>query len=284
MKGNGIFGGGAASVPTPAQPEWDVDTLTYTGNSAAIVADYLGMAWSGDGSTTYTTAGAFGILLKQYDLSTAYLLSSLTDSGKTFDPTPMVYPSRGIFARADGSSLLIGGAVGGNVVVRKYSMTSGDLNTAADTTDQLIISPTITRPDDVFMKADGTELYVVENFPLQKVVQYTLSTPWLLASGTLTGSLDTSIGNIVDYPVSVHIKPDDGLRAFVSGIRDSDGEGLIAHYTLSTPYLISSGTHDGTLTLTSPTSYDPGNMHFHPDGTTVFFADAGDDTIYEFST
>ena len=271
-----------AFASAPPKLVYDVTDMEYV-VSKSVVTPFQGAAWSGDGSKLYMTSVTGTQTVTQYNLSTPYKLSTMVDSGLTLDTSPLVSPIRGIWAKPDGTALFVAGVHSGNTVVRKWSMVEGQLSSAVDLANQFQVSPTIIRPDGVYMNPAGTELYVTENYPLQKITQITLSTPWLPSSGSVTGSLDTSVGNVVDYPLNLHIVPD-GTRAIVSGIRDSDGEGLVVHYTLSTPELISSGTHDTTTTLTAPPSYDPGGIHFHPNGKRIFFHDNGDNDMLEYTT
>jgi len=279
-----------APAPAPGPLPFDVTNLTYTGDSfdiGAAAASFRVVAWLNNGTKFYTTDSGATALVRQFNVGTPYLPSTASYSAITFNPAPAVFPIFGMWIKLDGSGFWVAGLNGGKQQIHQYTMTSGNLSTAVFTAGKILdISAQVTvRADGLFFNDDYSKCYVNENFPGQSIYQYNLSVPGDISTGTFVGSLNTSVGNVVDYPIACYIRQDDELKLFVSGIRDFDGEGIIAQYDLSVAGVVSGGIYDGTTVVTTPTAfaYEPG-LWFRPDGIIVLIGDSGNDEVYEFET
>jgi len=270
-------------------PPFDVTSLTYTGDNYNVgaVSGFHCLSWIGDGTKFYTSDSNFSNPIRQFNLNVAWLPSSSSFSGNSFDPTPAVFPTRGLFIKLDGSGFWLAGTSEGKRQIHQYSMVGGEINSGVFTSKVLDLTPQgITRPDGLFLSNDYSKCYVTENYPAQSIFQYNLTVPGEIDTGVFVGSLNTAIGNIVDYPISCYIRQNDQLKLFVSGLRDFDGEGLIAEFDLSIPgkiYSPSGAVYNGVTALTSPPSYEP-SMTFRSDGLRVLVSDSGSDEVYEYST
>lgn len=123
---------------------------------------------------------------------------------------------------------------------------------------------------------DGTKLYTGGS-QFDAVFQYTLSTPWVVSSGTYdsvtfgVSSQDTAIKDIVFS--------DDGAKMFMLG-------GLnrrIFEYTLSTPWNLATASYsDDSYSLSSQLT-NPVAFSFNSDGTKVYVADTSGGVVYQYS-
>ena len=109
--------------------------------------------------------------------------------------------------------------------------------------------PRLFNPTDVAISADGSTLFVFNNFGggvAQDVVQYNLSTPFDITSTvTLEGNFTGPNNNIGGLEFS-----DDGLTAFFTD-RFGPGNNNIQQFSLTNPFDLVSGTitNDGNVDL-----------------------------------
>lgn len=153
---------------------------------------------------------------------------------------------KGVFARADGAKVYItytdqsnqdttGDPVGGQEI-REY-----DLSTAWEPTTMTEVSSlSLTYgPAELFLKDDGTKMYVVDR-DNARVVEYSLSTAWDLTTATETGAVLDVSGEVTGTggPYGLDFKPDG--TALVVG--DTHGQ-AIYKYTLSAAWDLSTASY-----------------------------------------
>ena len=120
------------------------------------------------------------------------------------------------------------------------------------------------QPNNAAFKPDGLKMYV-SGGANETVYQYTLSTAWDVS----TASYDSVSFSVISETASIQeviFKPD-GTRMYICGLDD-----VIAQYTLSTPWVISSASHDVTVN-TNPLSaslHAPSGLFLKSDGTRMY--------------
>jgi hypothetical protein len=131
-----------------------------------------------------------------------------------------------------------------------------------------------TQLTSVFLKSDGTELYItgLEN---TSIYQYTLSTPYLLSSATYTRT--RSVSTVDTIPVGLFFKPD-GTKMYLLGQQNSD----VYQYNLSTAWNISTATYLQNLNL-SNLAKTPTAIAFSDDGLELYISDSKYDSILKFT-
>lgn len=139
----------------------------------------------------------------------------------------------------------------------------GALNVEADTT--AIAAAT--------MAPDGSKLYLVDRTDAN-VLEYTLSTPYEIHTGTLASTLDVSGQDIT--PESMDFA-DGGSRMYVTG----NASDLVYQYSLSTPYDISTASFVASGSVDVEAN-GPHGIAVKEDGTTLFVA-GGNDVLIEYS-
>ena len=135
-------------------------------------------------------------------------------------------------------------------------------------------------PADVTFSADGTKMYIVgtvDDGYDAIVQQYSLSTAWNINSASPTAYFETSFQDL--YPTDVAFSAD-GTKMYVVG----SGTSKVYQYSLSTAWNISSASYGGVLSFSvAGQEAQPNALAFSVDGTKMYVAGVGNDTIYQYS-
>jgi 6-phosphogluconolactonase (cycloisomerase 2 family) len=159
--------------------------------------------------------GATGDTVYQYDLSTAWDVSSASYNSVGFSVSSEENTPNGMCFSADGTYMYISGQNGDDI--NQYSLTSAwDVSTASFDNKTLSISSEETRPESVAISSDGTQMFILGQ-DMDKVHQYTLSTAYDISTGSLTASFTPSSTN----PTGIAFKPD-GTKFYIVGPVDDE--------------------------------------------------------------
>lgn len=261
---------------------WNVATLSYDGVSKLIRSQDsvpAGIFFKPDGTKMYM-CGNSSDSVHQYSLSTAWDLSTLTFDSVSKSVTTENTNPRGIFFKPDGTKMYMMGNAAGARAVYQYSLsTAWDLSTASYDTVTLSVAAVTISASDLFIKPDGTKLYVPASNGI--VYQYSLPTPWVLTGGSYD-SVSVAVNLEQAQPQSAIFKSD-GTKMYIIG--NAFGNSAIHQYTLSTPWDLSTAVYDTGVTF-SFASQDslPGAAFFRPDGAKLYIIGETNDTVYQYSS
>jgi len=229
-----------------------------------------GLAFKPDGSHLYVV-GLSGEKVYQYSLSTAYDISTASFV-RSFDVSPQDTQPRGLAFRPDGSQLYV---VGGNTeTVYQYSLsTAFDISTAS-LSQSLDVSPQDTRPEELDLKPDGSELYVVGDNN-DNVYQYSLSTAYDITTASFSQSFDVSPQDT--EPTGLDFKPD-GSKLYLVG----DNNETVFQYGLSTAFDISTASFSQSLDV-SPQDGRVTGLAFKPDGSHLYVVGFSNGNVYQYA-
>ena len=194
---------------------WDVSTASYdsktfsTGTQDAAPRDVF---LKDDGTKAYVVGG-INDTIYEYDLSTAYDISTASYNSVSLSVTSQEGLPTGIFFKPDGTKFWICGQVGDEV--NQYSLsTAWDLSTASFDSVTFSVATEDTSPQSLFFKSDGTKMYVTGNVG-DAVYQYSLSTAWDLSTASYD-SVSFDISSQDALPTAVFFK-DDGTKMYIGG-------------------------------------------------------------------
>ena len=220
-----------------------------------------GLFFKPDGLKFYHI-GQAGDSVYEYDLSTAWDLTTgsyvRAFSISSYDADP-----EDISFKTDGTEMYIVGQDGNDVFQYTLS-TAWNISTASYTTTKVVNSQD-TKPNSVTFKTDGTKMYVGGQSSTS-VLEYTLSTAWLVSTASYTQNFVTSSSN-----EAIELSSD-GTKMFVS-----DGNNIKA-YSLSTAWNVT------TASLTSTTNIGIGalGIAFKSDGLILFITEQTNDQVTAF--
>ena len=168
----------------------------------------------------------------------------------------------GIFFKPDGTELYVCGY--DQDWVSRYSLSTAWDITTVSYVARKDISVYDTQPYGIFVKSDGTSVYIVGDQG-NDINQFTMTTPWDIT--TLTFVRVKSVSAQTPAPRGIFFKPD-GLKMYVPDYLDN-----IFEYSLSTAWDISTASYNQTFVASDPDSGNQwGNkgIFFRDDGTRMF--------------
>jgi hypothetical protein len=218
----------------------DASTASYSNNSVSV----RGSSGNSDLNTTFSPDGTrmyisfyFGSTVifqppEQYNLSTAWDISTAVPKVKKFNVASQEANPHGIYVKPDGTKMYIVGNTGDDI--NEYNIsTAYDISTASYL-QNFSVSSQDSSPLGVEFKPDGTKMYVV-GLTGRDINEYNLSTAWDVTTASYNQNF--SVGGQETSPYSVRFKPD-GTKMFVTGTNGDD----INEYSLSTAWDVSTAS------------------------------------------
>ena len=301
---------------------WDLSTISYASKSF-LTSTQNGnagpVAFKSDGTSFYVS-GSTNDTVYQYDMTTAWDISSASYASKSFSVSGQESAPTGLFFKSDGTKMYMLGS--GTDVIYQYTLsTAWDVSTASYDSVTFSLSAQGTAPTSLYFKSDGTQFYTTDS---NGVFKYSLSTAWDISTATYSETYDTTGQS--NSPYQSWFKPD-GTKMYVLGLSNDTiyqystalttntldlSTGSVFEITptsdiqigLSNPADsgtvsaatllldgasitlnpdITTATYDSkTLSIATQSASTLG-MFFKPDGTEVYFSDFGSDQIDQYS-
>ena len=258
---------------------WDVTTASYsqTLNTSTQVVNVKAVYFKPDGTKMYSVSQNDN-LVAEYNLSTAWDISTATYS-QSESTMPGNNQPYGFFMSYDGTKAY----VNTQSVMHQYTLsTAWDISTMlwdGPPDDYLsVYSVTNTFLADLFLKSDGTKMYLIKTYGSNSVYEYTLSTAWDMSTASYVQSF--SVTSQETAPTSVFFKSD-GTKMYVIGTSGDD----VNEYNLSTAWNISTASYSQKFSISAQQTA-PYGLSFSSDGTKMYvLGDSGDDIDeYDLST
>lgn len=227
----------------------------------------------GDGSTSWNSLLSTSFVADSAIFSNVNVLSAVYD-GVSFSAAAQDASISDVSFSPDGLKMYIIGNI--NDSVYEYNLSTAWVVSSAVYSVSFNVTSQETTPFGIFFRADGLKMYVVGSTS-DAVFQYTLSTPWSIATASYD-SISFSVTTQEATPHSVFFKPD-GLSMYVVG---SSSDSVI-QYTLSTAWNVSSATYLQSVSITAqePTSR---GMCFDMNGSRMFIVGTSDGVkVYNLS-
>ena len=175
----------------------------------------------------------------------------------------------------DGLKMYILGSTNDNVY--EYNLSTPWVVSSAGYSVSFSVTSQDTAPQGMFFRADGVKMYVVGGTN-DTVFQYTLSTPWSIATASYE-SISFSVTAQETNPHGVWFKPN-GLSMYVIGSFSDN----VVQYTLSTAWNVSSATYLQSFSILAEEPVTRG-MCFNMDGSRMFIVGTSDGVkVYNLST
>jgi 6-phosphogluconolactonase (cycloisomerase 2 family) len=260
---------------------WDVSTASYDSVSLSVATQELtseALFFKSDGTSVYIV-GRGSDSVFQYDLTTAWDISTGSYASKSMSVNSQEAAPRGLYFKDDGTKAYIVGTASDTVYQYALS-TAWDISTGAfETGKSVSVSSQDTSPDGLYFNPDGDKMWISGDGN-DTVFQYSLSTAWDVSTASydsVSFSASTQDTSIADLTFKT-----DGSKMYLIGAANDTVYQYSTVVTWTNPNLatasydsvsFSVGTQDGT----------PAAMFFKNDGTKVYMAGQGTDTLYEYS-
>jgi len=251
-----------------------ITSWNYSGITKSVAVEETsptGIFVSPDGSNTYV-CGTAGQDLNQYTLSIPWNISTASFV-RTFS-TLLDSSPQDIFFKPDGLTMYIAGQQNQGII--QYTLSSAwNISTAAYSGNFKSTSAQDVFPTGVWFKPDGTVMYVIGQ-QFFDVSQYSLPTPWNVATASYNGQLD--ITNQEASPHAVNLS-DDGTKMWIIGAAGDD----ITEYSLSSPWNVTSAS-PGKSFYIGFQEIAPTGMFIAASNNRVYVVGQNNDTIYQYNT
>jgi hypothetical protein len=240
-----------------------------TGTASININGTVGATTANTGKFTTLTAAGNTILSNVNVLGASYDSVSFSVAGEELTPTDL-------FFSPDGLRMYVIGSTGDDV--NEYNLSTAWIVSSAVYSTVFSVSSQDATPQGLYFRADGTKMYVL-GATNDTVFQYTLSTPWSVATASYD-SISFSVAGQETTPTGIFFKPN-GLTMYVVG----NANDAVYQYTLSTAWNVSTATFLQSFSISGQEVTSVG-MSFTGDGSRMFITGStGDDVnVYNLTT
>jgi len=193
---------------------FDVSTASYASKSFSVVSQVnnaFGVHFKPDGTKMFVVADQSGNIF-EYDLSTAYDVSTASYNSATFSTSAQLSNMGDITFSSDGTKMYL---IGSNYTIYQYTLgTAWDITSLSYDSKSFSVSSQDTTTDGIVISSDGTKIFVTGGNN-DKVFEYTLGTAYDIS--TAVYSVDFSIASQETDPKSITFNSD-GTKFYILGI------------------------------------------------------------------
>ena len=251
---------------------------SYASKSLSVTSQAslpIGSAIKSDGTSYYVIDNTTSTVY-QYDLSTAWDISTGSYASKSFSvATQVAYPTA-LGMSSDGTKMYAGT---GNSVHQYTLSTAWDISTASYASKSFTDGTNLSNLRGITFKPDGTKVYIGDIGGTPKdVFQYSLSTAWDISTASYDSKtlvVTATVNEFGEFDFN-----SDGTKVFFQSLAND----AVYQYSLSTAYDISTGTYDSISFGTG--SQEPATrcFTFGDSGTKFYLAGATNDTVYQYAS
>jgi DNA-binding beta-propeller fold protein YncE len=273
--GGGGFGGAA-----PAGG-WNISGASYDSKSVSVSAHEStpeGLFFRYDGTNFYVV-GADEDRLIQYNLSTAWDISTATFSKKTatnFLNAGGGAPTASWF-KPDGTKMFLLNWASSRRIYQYSLSTAWDIATLSYDSVFGSLSGSGSETLDMYFKPDGTKVYTISSAN-NTIYQHSLSTAWDIS--TVSYDSKTFSAASQDSLCRGFYLKDDGTKLYVAGSSNDN----VYQYSLSTAWDISTASYDSVSFSVTSQDGAPRAIAFKSDGAKMYMLGSVNDTVYQYST
>lgn len=174
-------------------PQNFISNTIYREQSPVSVGNQIeGMYVKSDGHKVYTASTVGSNLIKEFTLSTAWNITTLSLSHE-LDVSAVFSYCTGIEFSPDGTKMFVTGGLSGNFFVAAYNLsTPWSISTAT-----YVNQTSLTAPGGVRFKSDGSRMYSLNMDSPDSIEEYTLSSAWNVTTKSLVASynIETPTGD-----------------------------------------------------------------------------------------
>lgn len=164
-----------------------------------------------------------------------------------------------------GNTMYILGAAGDDITY--YNLSSPWNVSTATAVSQRSLAPQTTAPLGMFIKPDGTTIWVTSNAPSNNVITYTMTQPWNVQTITAQSSQTLNVTSQTSAATGIYWK-NDGTKFYISSSSGTIND-TILEYTASQAWNVATGTLTNRRLITTEETTVQG-LTFADDGSKMF--------------
>jgi hypothetical protein len=242
-----------------------------------------GIEFSSDGTKMFTTGNPGSAdsvwhykLSAPFCIATATYVNGLNVESKDNTPTGLAFNPTGakMYVIGKGSDVILQYNLS-----ERFSLASASLvYTLSTTAVSAHASASVDNaPEDIHFNPTGTKMFIVGT-QNDEIHQYSMYEPFTLSNATHNFTL--SVSSEETSPAGIHLNPT-GTKMFIVG----NGHNEVNQYTLSSPFVLSTATHNSAFNISSQENNARG-IAFDYSGKKMFIIGfTGDDVnVYKLST
>lgn len=216
----------------------NIKTLQVIGSGSGQDTQAQAIAF-GDNGTKMYIVGYTNDRIYQWDLSTAWDISTASYSNKSLSVTTQEGEPRGLYIGDNGTKVYVVGPV--NDQVRQYNLsTPWDISTGSYVAGTSVLSQDSFQ-QGIYFKPDGTKMFMIGTTN-DRVYEYSLSSAWDITTLSFTTSILVNSFDLVYLDIAFS---SDGTRMYLAG----DNDNTIDMYTLSTAWDITTYSFSTQLSV-----------------------------------
>jgi len=248
----------------------------YTGKSVSVsgqeATPYV-VDFNNDGTKLYVYGSSNH--LSQYDLTTAYDLSTASYASKSFNPTAQESTVQGFVLKPDGTKLYFTGSSGS---VYQYSLsTAYDISTASYDSVSFSVSSQNSSPLDVQFNTDGTKMFILGGTSPDSVFMYNLSTAYDISTASYS-SQNLNVSSQDTSTESIKFTAD-GHTMYLFG----RGGTTVYEYSLKDAYDLRTARYTNRNFAANSQDSNPYGIALKNDGTRLYIVGYQNDKVYEYN-
>ena len=263
---------------------WDLSSASYDSVSFSLSSQdtgTLGLFFKQDGTKFYI-AGNGNDTIFEYDLSTAWDISTASYSTNSFSVASQDATPAGVFFKQDGLQMFVVGLQ--NNSVYQYSLsTAWDVSTASYDSKSLSVASQSTGASGLFFNPDGDKVWVTATVG-DSVYQYTLSTDWDVSTASYD-SISFSLASQDGGPRGFFFKSD-GSKMYLTG---SANDTIYQYSTAAaapaawTDPDLGNASYDSVSFSVAGEESIPIGLFFKPDGLKMYVSGPNSDSVFQYS-
>lgn len=259
---------------------WNLSTASYASKSASVSGQETSprcVRFKSDGTSFYV-AGTVNDSISQYDMTTAWDVSTASYASKQLDVSAQELSPFTFDFSPNGDKVWL---LGGNDTVREYTLsTAWDISTGSHESS---VSFTTSNEDataiSMTFKSDGSKMYLL-GAATDTVYQYsTVASAWTNPDLTALSydSVSFSVASQETVPNALFFG-NNGFKMYIAGNSGDD----VNEYTLSTAWNPSTATYVRNFSVSAKETI-PSGLFFKDDGTEMYVVGLSSDSVHQYS-
>ena len=240
---------------------------------ASQEATPFGLFFKSDGTKMYITGWTSPPAVAEYDLSTAFDISTASHV-QDFGVGSQETNPTGVFFKDDGTKMYVVGQANDNV--NEYNLsTAWNISTASYSQNFSVASQDVT-PRGLYFNNNGTKFFITGSVG-DDVSEYSLSTAWDISTASFTTDFNFTSQETNSTALSFN---SDGTKMYIIGYTND----TVFEYNLSTAFDVSTASYNSVSFSVASQDTAPAGITFNNTGTKMYIIGQTNDTIYQYST